>query len=122
MNVTYRRPLTGDDGHIHSAEELNVVEGRVYDVLGIVTTPEGCWYFLMSDDRSPIQRQAQSFRIVSHAVPSSWHFNYFPEEGMIVVGPSFLVKSIQNVDDLVELRPYQLENSRFLLEHPAPED
>lgn len=87
----------------------------MYDVSGIVTPPDGCWYFLVDAEGLPMQRQATFCRIISQAVPPGWHVNVFPESSTTVLGPSFLVKSIQNVDDLVELRPDQVENVRSLL-------
>lgn len=85
--------------------QVFVTPMREYEVHSVATVDGISFVSIIDDTGSESRKPIWLFDILDKSMPEDWICNLFPEQGAVVIGPSFVAKDAESYSRLVERDP-----------------
>lgn len=82
--------------------QVFVTPMREYEVHSVATVDGISFVSIIDDTGSESRKPIWLFDILDKSIPEDWICNLFPEQGAVVIGPSFVAKDAESYSRLVD--------------------
>lgn len=86
---------------------LHLTKERAYEVYAISLFENAFFVLVVNDAETPCWLPIDVFSFSNNRMPSSWVCNFFDAEPKMVIGPTFIAKSIEDYNAMVLLESWK---------------